>query len=82
MSQLSLCHYFKPVNNSANPSSPLSSSLSSGAIRDANTAVIESINSPKPTSRGTYTKFTPKEQARIAEYAIIHGNKAAICYLL
>ena len=56
---------------------PLSSSISSAAIKDANEAVTSPTWS-KP--RGKYAKFTPDQQAAISEHASLDGNQAAICH--
>ena len=32
----------------------------------------------KKNSRGAYAKYTPSQQAKIGEYASIHGNLAAV----
>jgi hypothetical protein len=34
----------------------------------------------KSKARGSYACFTPKQQADISKYALLHGNKAAIRY--
>ena len=73
----------KQVPEVPSPYGPLSSSLSPTVIKDANTAVKQCIDlhsqaTAKP--RGTYAKFTPENQAAIAKYAFLHGNKAAICH--
>ncbi len=57
-------------------SQPLSASLRPAAIKDANEAVRSATRVTKP--RGKYAKFTPEQQAAIAEYASLHGNQAAI----
>ena len=73
---MALYRYFKPATDLPNPKGSLSKCVSPATIKDANEAVK---NSPKPAkSRGTYAKLTPKKQAEIAQYAVLHGNKAAI----
>ena len=73
---MALYRYFKPATDLPNPKGSLSKCLSPATIKDANEAVK---NSPKPAkSSGTYAKLTPEKQAEIAQYAVLHGNKAAI----
>ena len=68
---MALHRFFKPaeVNCQLNPA----------PVRDADEAVELSLNT-KPSSkcRGEYAKFTPEQQANIACYGCMHGNKAAI----
>ena len=46
-------------------------------IAAANQAVTEAIQTSSK-SRGSYSKFSPEQQAEIAHYATLHGNKAAV----
>ena len=73
---MALYRYLKPVSDAhvPDPNGPLSKSMSSQSIKDANRAITQSA---KSTSRGTYAKITPQCQAEIAEYALLHGNRAA-----
>ena len=74
-------HFNKQVPEVPSPYSSLSSFISPAAIKDANTVVkqcadLSSQAAAKP--RGTYAMFTRENQAAIAKYAFLHGNKAAI----
>ena len=64
-----LYRYFEPVSNLPNPKGPLS--LRVTGIKEANEAVRAVDNAKK---RGHYAKIPPEQQAKIAQYAIQHGN--------
>ena len=75
-----MAHRFfkKQVPEVPSPYGSLSSSISPAAIKDTNTVVKQCANlsskaAAKP--RGTYTKFTPENQAAIAKYAFLHGRR-------
>ncbi len=59
------------------PSGPLSAKLSAAAINGANEAV-RSSEGTKKKKRGSYSKFTPEQQAEIGNYAAMNGNQAAV----
>ena len=76
---MALYCYFKPADDVL-PSTTgfLLSSVSPATIRAANKAVKESALTPSSNSRGAYARYTPAQQAKIGEYASIHGNLAAV----
>ena len=68
---MALHRYFKPAEGKCQ--------LNPAPVRDADEAVQLRLNTKPPTKcRGEYAKFTPEQQASIARYACMHGNKAAI----
>ena len=76
---MALHHYFKISSKLPNPNGPLSESIPSQVIKEANEIVKQSTqNGSTKLSRGTYLKFTPTQQAQAAKYAIENGNQAAI----
>ena len=77
---MALCRYLivKPVTEGPNLCGPLSSTLTPATVKDANTAIKSCAGSSAAKPMGTYAKFTPNEQAAIAKYASLHGNKAVI----
>ena len=77
------CRFFKKeVPDVSSPYESLSSSLSPATItKDVNVAVKQCADRGSEAAaklRGPYMKFTLKDQAVIAKYALWHGNKAAI----
>ena len=48
------------------------------SIKEANEAVKSAICESKSKRRGSYSKFSPEQQAAIGRYASINGNQAAI----
>lgn len=66
--------YFQVLDDLLDPSGPLSASISSATIKDANEAVSTTRSKPE----GKYAKFTLEQQAAIGEYASLDGNQAAI----
>ena len=75
---MGLYHYLKPVTEGLNVCGPHSSTLTPATVKDTNMAIKSCAGSSAVKPRGMYAKFTPKEQAAIAKYALLHGNKAAI----
>ncbi|SMN02226.1 hypothetical protein SPONN_625 [uncultured Candidatus Thioglobus sp.] len=77
---MDLRQYFKPASSASLPCSkgPLSKVLKEGAIAAANKAVSEVLDTPESKPRGSYSKFTPEQQAEIGRYAVLNGNKAAV----
>ena len=52
-------------------------------IKAANEAVTTVTKATlKQKSRGYYKKFTAEQQATVAQYAVMHGNAAAIRHFL
>ena len=84
---MALLRYLKPSSKQSSSvlpdaDGPLSLSIPSPVIREVN-KVLEATQSCFAVSksaklRGSYTKFTPAQQAEIAKYASLRGNKAAI----
>ena len=78
--KMALFRYFKRDSAGTvlpDPKGSLSASLAMDTIKSANKAVLEVSFSKKPSSRGQYQRFSPKEQVSIVQYALLHGNKAA-----
>jgi tellurite resistance protein len=82
---MSLYNYFKPASVLPTPDGPLSKIVPSSSIRAANEAVqaiLPAGTATKPSKnskkRGTYQKYSPKEKARIGNYAVQHGTSAAL----
>ena len=78
---MSLHRYFKISSKLPDPNGPLSETIPSETIKEANKSMEQSIQngSTLKRSRGTYLKFTPVQQAQAAKYAVENGNQAAIC---
>ena len=74
---MDLRRYFKPAFSLPSPKDPLLSGLKENTIAAANKAVAEAMETSSK-SRGSYSKFSPEQQAEIAQYATLHGNKAAV----
>jgi len=80
---MALFRYFKPVPKSSklpDPEGPLSQSMPSASIKDANEAYLKAAARSEVSKRGSYVKLTGVQQAQIARYAFTHGNKEAIHY--
>jgi len=76
---MALHRYFKISSKPQDPNGPLSETVPSEAIKEANRIVEESTqNGSTKRGRGTYLKFTPIQQAQAAKYAVENGNQAAI----
>ena len=62
-----------------NPYGPLSETVPSDMIKEANKIVEQSTqNASAKHSRITYLKFTLIQQAQVAKYAVDNGNQVAI----
>ena len=72
---MSLYRYFKPTLPS--PSGPLAESINPAIIKAANEAVKDATSKPSK-ARGSYRHVDAETQAKIAQYACEHGNKAAM----
>ena len=75
--------YFKPIVKSPLPSpeGPLSRHVPLSSIEAANKSVIAIVESEEGAikqKRGRYEKYSPKEKAAIANYAVLHSTSAAI----
>lgn len=80
---MSLHRYFKPSPKGSksdlpSPFGPLSKNVPSSSIESANNYVRDVLTTMEHSRRGTYQKYTAKDKARIAEYAIHHGTSAAV----
>ncbi len=78
--EMSLYQFFTKTSKRGDlpdPTGPLSASLSSAVIKEANEAVTAETRS-KGKRRGSYATFTPEQQAEIGTYASLHGNPAAV----
>ena len=88
VARMSLYNYFKPASVLPPPDGPLSKIVPSSSIQAANEAVQAILPDgtaaagPKPSKnskkRGTCMKYSPKEKARIGNYAVQHGTSAAL----
>ena len=72
---MSLYRYFKPTLPS--PSGHLAESINPATIKAANEAVKDATSKPSK-ARGSYRHVDAETQAKIAQYACEHGNKAAM----
>ena len=61
-----------------NPNRSLSASVSPAMMKEASEAVKNMTSERKTKRRGSYTKFSPEQQAAIGKYACLHGNQVAI----
>ena len=78
---MALYRYFKPTSKKLpDPDGPLSQSIPSASIKDANDAYLKAAVRSVASKRGSYAKLTGVQQAQIARYAFAHGNKEAIRY--
>ena len=69
ISSMALYRYFAAVEDVlSRPSGTLSSSISPTAIKQANEAVKSALTLVSK-ARGSYSKYTPEQQAMISEYA-------------
>ena len=77
---MALYHYFKPVSKKLpDPEGPLSQSIPSASIKDANEAYLKAAARSDVSKRG-YVKLTGVQQAQIARFTFTYGNKEAIRY--
>ena len=72
---MSFYRYFKPTLPS--PSGPSAESINPATIKAANEAVKDATSKPSK-ARGSYRHVDAETQAKIAQYACEHGNKAAM----
>lgn len=75
---MSLLRYLKPMNGVPDPKGPLSSSIPSYVIAEANTRVQEAEKSRK--KRGPYRSYSPTLRLEIGKYSSQHGVAAASRY--
>ena len=68
---------FQLTHSLSDTKGPLSK-LTCSTIREANEA-FRSVSTKQSVKRGSYAKFTPKQQAEVAKYASMHGITAAQC---
>ena len=88
VARMSLYNYFKPACVLPPPDGPLSKIVPSSSIQAANEAVQAILPDgtaaagPKPSKnskkRGTYMKYSPKEKAKIGNYAVQYCTSAAL----
>ena len=74
---MALLRYLKPVNGIPDPRGPLSLSIPSSVIAEANTQVKEAEKSKK---RGPYQSYSPTLRLEIGKYSCQHGVAAASRY--
>ena len=72
---MSLHRYFKSVDVLPSPKGALSTVVSPAAIKAANDELRKLSTSP--SSRGPYAKVSSEQQAKVAQYASMHGNVSA-----
>ena len=70
---MSILRYFKQASGLPDPKGPLSSTISSRAIAEANKQVQEALGGEKNAKRGPYQRYSPALRAEIAEYARRQG---------
>ena len=75
---MSLYRYFAKSSKLPDPNGELSASVSPAAIKKANEAVRSVTCERKSKRSGSYSKFSPEQQAEIGKYASLNGNQAAI----
>ena len=75
---MSLYRYFAKSSKLPDPNGEFSASVSPAAIKEANEAVRSVTCERKSKRRGSYSKFSPEQQAEIGKYASLNGNQAAI----
>lgn len=77
---MSLYKYFKPSSSTTDLPNP--SGLNPAVIKEIDEAVrkLSSEESEKSKKRGSYSKFSPEQQAEIGKYASENGNQAAFRY--
>jgi len=76
---MALHRYFKISSKLPDPNGPLSETIPSEVIKEANRIVEESTqNGSTKRGREMYLKFTLIQQVQAAKYAIENGNQAAI----
>ena len=68
--KMALHRYFKISSKQPDPNGPLPEIIPSQVIKEANEIVKQSTqNGSTKHSRGTYLKFTSKQQAKTTKYA-------------
>ena len=72
-----LQQWFKPVNTLPQPKGPLCTTISPDNIRNANKEVHK-VGTSSRSFRRAYIKVASKQQAKIVQYASMHGNVAAV----
>ena len=75
---LTKCLFTATLRSLPDPNGELSASVSPAAIKDANEAVKSVTCERKSKRRGSYSKFSPEQQATIGKYASLNGNQAAV----
>ena len=80
---MSIYQYFKRTPDGCkselpSPFGPLSTKVPSSSIEAANRHVRDVLTMTEHSRRGTYQKYTAKDKAKIAEYAIHHGTSATV----
>ena len=66
---MSLYRYFAKASKLPDLNGELSASISPAAIKEANEAVKSVTYERKSKQRGSYSKFSPEQQAAIRKYA-------------
>ena len=70
---MALYRYFKPVSKKLpDPEGPLSQSIPSASIKDANEAYLKAAARSEASKRGPYVKLTRAQQAQILFYFILN----------
>ena len=72
---MALLRYMKPIGSLPDPRGPLSDFIPTQAIAEANKEVEKVI--AEDTKRGSYTKYSAVDRAKIGKYACQHGAAAA-----
>lgn len=76
LDKMSITKYFKPVSKQSNlnlpsPFSDLALKIPSTSIATTNKQVKAVVTKKETTLRGSYIKYTAKDKAKIAKYAVL-----------
>ena len=74
---MALLRYMKAIGSLPDPRGSLSHSILTQAIAEANKEVEKVMAGDKLTKRGSYTKYSAADCAKIGKYACQHGAAAA-----
>ena len=77
---MSLLCYLKPINGVPDPKGPLSSSILSSVIVEANNRMQEAERAEKSKKRSPYQSYLPTLRLEIGKYPSLHGVTAASRY--
>ena len=75
---MSLYRYFAKASKLLDPNGELSASISPAAIKEVNEAVKSVTCERKSKRRGSYSKFSPEQQAAIGKYASLKRQRESL----